>query len=79
MMWGDGSVYEGEWMKGLPNGKGIKLYIFIQECSKLKEKNLNMDISRTMYSLKRQNHQLLSKVIKTQIKIIKVCKNQSYI
>lgn len=22
MVWNDGSTYEGEWSKGLPNGKG---------------------------------------------------------
>ena len=22
MEWGDGSVYEGEWQRGLPNGRG---------------------------------------------------------
>lgn len=25
MYWSDGSIYEGEWSRGLPNGKGTYL------------------------------------------------------
>jgi hypothetical protein len=47
MVWNDGSTYEGEWSRGLPNGKGA--FLFIQVFTRQRDKNPNTVFLKITY------------------------------